>query len=644
MAKPTAKYTLLLVVLLIAISGFGQQDCHTITAVAPAYVLLPNKAIHITRDTSFTVCENYILLTKQNGYNFYNKLLTASENHVFLKELYKMALASPPTDTALQKQNLLNAEDVYKPFTGRPIRDIRIQVLKPFGPTIMDTTRPVITYVEKALNPTHVNTRDYVIRKKLLFEKHDTINPLILVENARILTNLGFLQDASIVVTPSVGDSVDVLVLVKDKFPWLAVPNIVSSTKFDLYLRQANIMGLGQSAGVGLTLDTKSKPQFYMSSIDYSVNNIYQLIDGELSYDVGNNSQNIRLDLTRQLIPTKVNLGGGLTISNNAENLITDPTYLDKSQYYFNYMYYDAWASYVIPLKKILPHFKSGNVYFIPGISFSKTNYSQRPTVTPDTNSQFFNYDYLLGNLVVSKQDYYRTNYLLNFGKAEYVPYGFQASITGGYSWTEFMEKPYAGLGLGVTTHINHLGFIFGKIEVGSHFTDGWEQGAFKFEAIHLTDLIVKKRNKFRVVTEFTITSSINRFSNDLLYLGEEYGFVGLSSQSFYGQQRTFLETTFIDYTPFYLFGFRVALLGFGSVGTIGPQEMKLGNRQLLTNFGVGAYVRNDFLAFTSFEFRVAYFPVTPSGINHIGFSFSTQNLLDRLNFLYTKPQQVVYK
>jgi len=79
-------------------------------------------------------------------------------------------------------------------------------------------------------------------------------------------------------------------------------------------------------------------------------------------------------------------------------------------------------------------------------------------------------------------------------------------------------------------------------------------------------------------------------------------------------------------------------------VGTIGPQDMKLGNRQLLTNFGVGAYVRNDFLAFTSFEFRVAYFPVTPSGINHIGFSFSTQNLLDRLNFLYTKPQQVVYK
>jgi hypothetical protein len=644
LTKTITNRGILLVVLLITLSGYGQQKCYTFKAVAPAYVLLSDSAIHITHDTTLTICESYILLTKQNGYNFYNKLIAASEKHVFLKELYKMALASPPTDTALQKKNLLKAEDIYKPFEGRPIRKVKIKVLKPFGPTINDTTRPTITYVEKALNPTHIKTRDYVIRKKLLFEKNDTIDPMILVENARILTNLSFLQDASIVVTPSTGDSVDVLVLVKDKFPWLAVPNIVSSSKFDLYLKQANIMGLGQSVGMGLTLDTKSTPQFYMSSIDYSINNAFQLIDADLSYDVGNNSQNIQLALTRQLIPTKVNMGGGLTIANNAENLLTDPTYRDKSLYYFNYMFYEAWISYVVPLKKLFPNLKEKNVYLIPGISFSKTNYSKRPTVTLDTNSQFFNYDYLLGNLVVSKQDYYRTNYLLNFGKAEYIPYGFQASITGGYSWTEFMQKPYAGAGLSITTHIDHIGFVFGNIEVGSHFTNGWEQGAFKFDMVHLSDLFVKKKNRFRLMTELSITSSINRFSDDLLYLGEEYGFVGLSSETFYGQQRTFLETTLLNYTHFYLFGFRVALLGFANIGTIGPQHIKFTNRQLLTNFGVGVYVRNDFLVFSSIEFRVAYFPVTPSGISHLGISFSSNNLLDRLNFLYTKPQQVLYE
>lgn len=555
-----------------------------------------------------------------------------------------MALASPPPDTVLEKKNLQNATAVYQPFQGRPISNVRIKVLKPFGATINDTTRPTITYVERSLNPTHISTKDFVIRKKLLFEKGDTIDPKIMVENARLLTNLSFLQDASITITPSAGDSVEVLVLVKDKFPWLIIPDIISSNKMKLSVKQANIMGLGQSAGLGLTLDTKSNPKFYMSSIGYSVNNIYQLIDGDISYEVGNNNQKTQLLLNRQIVPTKVDLGGGLEVSQNQENIITDPTYIDRSLYYFKYMYYEAWASYLIPIEKITNRINGNKIYFIPGASISKKNYTERPAVSLDTNSQFFNYDYLLGNIIIAKQDYYRTNYLLNFGKAEFIPYGFQASITGGYTWSEFMQKPYAGAGVSITSHINNLGFIFGRLEIGSHFTNGWEQGAADFSIAYLTDLLSHNKNKYRIETEIRITSSINRFSNDLLYLGEGYGFVGLNSETFYGQQRAFFETTLINYTPFYLFGFRFALFGFASVGTIGPQHINLSNRQLLTNFGAGVYIKNDFLAFNSLEFRVAYFPVTPSGINHFGISFSSQNLIDRINFLYTKPHQVTYK
>ena len=169
------------------------QDCHTLKITAPAYVLFDNKAIHIEKDTSMMVCQQYVLLTENNGYNFYKKLIKASDKNVFLKEIYKMALASPAPDTVLQKENMIKAEDVYQAFEGKHIRKIKIQVLKPFGPTIADTNRPAVTFVEKALNPTHINTRDYIIRNKLLFEVNDTINPLLMVENTRILTNLNYL-------------------------------------------------------------------------------------------------------------------------------------------------------------------------------------------------------------------------------------------------------------------------------------------------------------------------------------------------------------------------------------------------------------------------------------------------------------------
>jgi len=620
------------------------QNCNAVEIKAPSYLLLRDTAIHILHDTTARICEQYILLTEQNGYHFYSKLNTASDKHLFLKDIYKMVLASPPPDTVLQKQNMIKAEDVYQRFSGKPISKIRIKVLKPFGPTIADTNRPVITYVERSLNPTHFISRDWVIRNKLLFNEKDTINPLLMVENTRLLADLSYLQDAAIIVSPAQGDSVEVLVLVKDKFPWLVVPNIISSGNVRIYGQHANIFGLGQSVGFEGTYMSNSTPMIYLSRANYSVDNVYDQVGAELNYEVDNNNQLYQVRFDRKLIPNKVNLGGGLEISQTSQNIITDPTYVNKSLYYFKYMLYDAWASYLFPARKILPFIRQRALYIIPGISYSKKNYSEYPWVNIDSSSQFYNYDMILGNIVLAKQGYYRTNYLTNFGKAEYLPYGFQASITTGYSWTDFMKKPYMGLGFYVTTHINKVGFIFGKLDAGSHLMDRLQQGAVSVNVLYLTDLLETKRNKFRMKSEISFTTGINRFTNDLLYLGEAYGFLGLKKESFYGQQRLFMETSVINYTSLYFAGFRLALIGFVSAGTIGPHDTKLVNRRLVSSFGAGVYVQNDFLVFSSVEFKVAYFPVTPPGVSHFGLTFSSENLLNRINFLVTKPRQVAYQ
>jgi len=104
------------------------------------------------------------------------------------------------------------------------------------------------------------------------------------------------------------------------------------------------------------------------------------------------------------------------------------------------------------------------------------------------------------------------------------------------------------------------------------------------------------------------------------------------------------MESSVINYTSLYFAGFRLALIGFASVGTIGPQDTKLVNRRLVSSFGAGVYVQNDFLVFSSVEFKVAYFPVTPPGVSHFGLTFSSENLLNRINFLVTKPRLVAYQ
>jgi len=110
-----------------------------------------------------------------------------------------MIIASSNQDTMLINKAIINAEDPYVPYTGKIIRNIKIQVLKPFGPSISDTNLPVVSIWARTLNESHIDTRNITIERKLLFKANDTINPYELVENTNELAGLPYLQDAAII-------------------------------------------------------------------------------------------------------------------------------------------------------------------------------------------------------------------------------------------------------------------------------------------------------------------------------------------------------------------------------------------------------------------------------------------------------------
>ncbi len=453
-----------------------------------------------------------------------------------------------------------------------------------------------------------------------------------------------YLQDATIIVTSTTGDSVDVLVLAKDKFPWLPDVQVYDINKMSVYLKNVNLVGLGQSVGSGLTIDTKSKPVAYLSDVNYYVDNIYKQISGAINFHVSDNDQSYQVLLNRELIPLSIRLGGGLELTQTEQNIVTDPTDINTSAYFFKYNYFDLWSTYLFYKVNKYSHKKDEHTYIIPGVALSKREYLYRPFVSADSNSMFNNYTSILTNVALVKQDYYRTNYLTDFGKSEYMPYGFQFSVTTGYSWAEFMNKPYLGFGVIMTKHFGKIGYLFMDLGIGSHFLDKLEQGAVDINLSFLSIAYKKNRYRYRLFTKVSYTTGINRMTNDLIYLGEDYGFMGMNAKAWYGQQRLFLETDFIAYTPWYVFGFRFAMIGFGSIGMIGSDSYTIMHNQILSSVGIGMYMKNDFLAFSSFQVRVAYSPVTPDGASHFGISFSTIGLIKQISLLGTKPKVVTYE
>lgn len=627
-----------------AITQTVETRCDTVSITAPAFLVLNDTTIHLFADSTAIICNKYIVITKKNGYSIYNKLIGESQKHGIVKNLFQLIIASSTEDTMLIKKEMFNAEEVYTPYKGKVIRDIKIQVLKPFGPTISDTNLPVVSEWGAAINKSHISTQKSTIRRKLMFEKYDQVDPYELVENTNDLSNLPYLQDATIIVSDASKDSVDILVIAKDKFPWLPGIDIYSIDKMTAYLTHVNILGMGHSVKAGVTMDVSSSPLIYLSDIGYYNSNIYKQVSGAVNYSISDGAQKYQLLLNRDIIPLSVRTGGGVEISQTEENIVIDPTDINQSLWYFKYRYYDGWISQLFYDKSKRNINGNNHVFLIPGIGASKKDYLYRPYVSIDSNSRFVNYTQLLGNIALAKQSYIRTNFLHSFGKAEYIPYGFQATITSGYTWSEFMDNPYLGVGFKMIYHYKDVGYFSGGLQIGSHISDELVQGATSLKASFLSQVFKKKRYRYRFMISLSHTAGINRISDDLLYLGEDYWFVGMKDKAYYGKNRTFSELLIVSYTPWYFLGFRFAVFGFCSGGFMSNGDKPIIKNQFISSFGLGVYSKNDFLAFNSLQVRVAYFPITPNGISHVGISFSTTGLFSNANFLQTKPTVVEYK
>ncbi len=640
--------TILISFFLLFYSGLNSQSiengCDTVNIIAPAYLVMSDSSIHIHNDTTAILCEKYIVVNKKNGYSIYSKIIGESHRFKIINRLLRSIIVSSNQDTMLIKKHMLEAEDVYKPYEGKVIRNINIQVLKPFGPTISDTNLTPMTNLGKALNNSHIKTRDWIIRRKLMFREDDKVIPYEMVENTNELSGLSYLQDANIILTDVSEDSVDVTVLVKDKFPWLPAINIRTATNITAYLTHVNILGMGHSLRLGSTFNTESSPAVYLSDINYYNNNLFKQVSTELNYHIGDYDKLYQLKFYRNILPLSVRLGGGGEISQKEENIVIDPTYVDKSLWYIKYRYFELWSSYLLYDKNKKLFNDNKHTFFIPGIGYYNTDYLYRPYAVIDTNSIYYNNTSLLGNFAIVQQNYIRTNFLADFGKAEYLPYGFQAVVTGGYTWSEVLNSPYMGLGFRGTKHLEKVGYWFLNFQAGSHIDNGLVQGALDIKLKYLSNLQVKNRYRIRYFVFMNYTSEINRFTNDELYLGSEFNLVGIDDKTYYGKNRLYAEIMAITYTPWYFLGFRFAMLGFVSGGILDHEYVPFFKNQFTSSIGVGMYCKNDFLAFDSFQVRIAYYPITREGVSNFGISFSTLNFFDSENFLFTKPKIVEYK
>ncbi|MGB3617848.1 MAG: hypothetical protein WBA12_06990, partial [Catalinimonas sp.] len=78
------------------------------------------------------------------------------------------------------------------------------------------------------------------------------------------------------------------------------------------------------------------------------------------------------------------------------------------------------------------------------------------------------------------------------------------------------------------------------------------------------------------------------------------------------GNKRVVLSAESVLFTPFNLLGFRTAPFVFADFSVVVPNNRRLFTGPLYQGWGLGLRIRNEHLAFNTFQLRLAWYPNLP--------------------------------
>ncbi len=524
----------------------------------------------------------------------------------------------------------------YSRYAGRRIRKIVVNRLEVFGTNINNPNYFDPAKIEKLLNKTHFNTNESIIRKNLLFSEGDSINPLIMSDNERIIRQLPYISDARILLSDAGDGEVDVLVVTRDVYSLGADFSYSKINKGRVSLFEKNIFGMGHEFGIEVPydLDHPSSPGF---GVKYNINNISRsFADLNLFFLNGLTEKVYGFALSRRLLSTTTKYAGGISF----RQVITDEDLDTLSQPQpLRYNLQDYWIS-----RSFLIDMESAT-RMIVGARYTNNIVSARPFIHPDSYYHLQNYRLYLGSAAFSVQKYYKTNLLYNYGRTEDVPYGGMIRITAGKEYSEFKRRSYFGLDASSGIRTNILGHLYLKAGLSTFISEEHtEQGLFSAGLKYFSNILFTGRSRIRNFVTLEYTRGFDRYTDEYLRFESVNGLSGFRNDSVLGRQRLYLSFESVLFSQTFFYGFRFAPFAFTDFLLLSAPNQMIGDGNIVSGIGLGIRIRNDNLIFSTFQIRLGFFPNLPDWSRTTNIIFSGEQLLKPDNFDPGPPAVLPYR
>jgi hypothetical protein len=578
------------------------------------------------------------IYTKDKSIIFFDSLKVRASKNSLTKKIYDIIIVAP--DTAIKKQITAKSDENYLNYSGRRIRKILIHRLNVFGSNLYKPAENDPEKTDNLLNKTHVNTNERIIRKNLLFAEGDTISPLTLSDNERILRQLSFIDDARIIVVPVSDGESDILVLTKDVYSLGGSFSYQGLKKGTISVFEKNILGIGHEFGLEVPYNSKATDSPGIG-FHYLIDNMWKsFINLNLFYLDGLGEKTYGFNLTRNLISSTTKYAGGISVRQMYTTEDLNNTLPVPQPFRFNFQ--DYWLSRSILINK------ESVSRIIIGARYTNNNVYDRPFILPDSYYYLQKYRLYIGSIAYSVQKYYKTNLIYGYGRTEDIPYGGLFRITLGKEHNEFQDfrkRMYMGAEAAFGKSTKALGYFYASAGIASYL-DGTQtrQGLLSLNMKYFSNLLTIGDQKIRNFVNIGYTRGFDRNTDEFISINTDNGFTGFKNDSITGTQRLSVSLESVLFSPLNIYDFRFAFFGFTDFAFLCGSNQLLGNGNILTGLGVGIRIRNDNLVFNTFQMRIGFYPNPPlySKINH--FSVSGEQLLSPNNFDSGPPSIIPYR
>ena len=561
------------------------------------------------------------------------------------KLIFKPVAANSSKKKVKKKTYKKLIQKPYSSFEGKPIRNIDIVTLDPFGYSANDTTVAKRNFLYKAGNAIHINTRIIAIRNLLLIHKNDLFNSLLVKESERLIRIQKYVHEVFFYVVAAgvKSDSVDIFIRELDK--WSIIPKgSISASGIMVDINEENFLGSGHEFQSDFKRNFKNGIDSV--NIDYFIPNIRNTyINAKLHYGVdgyGDFSRSVAVD--RPFFSPLAKWAAGASFASQFRKDSLKDINLGYAPINLRFNTQDFWVG------KAMRIFKGNreeelvtNLVFTA--RYLRIRYSEKPPEQNDPLHIFSNEDFYLGGIGITARKYVQDKYIFKYGVVEDVPVGKVLGLTGGYQIRNNSGRFYLGMRYSFGNYYE-WGYLSSNFEYGTFFKGSHtEQGVFTAGVNYFTGLIEVGKWKFRQFVKPQITIGINRFSYDSLTINDGYGLDGFKSPALSGTQRLLFTVQTQSYSPWRLIGFHFGPYLVYSLGVLGNAADGFKNSKIYSQIGVGVLIKNENLVFNSFQISISFYPVIP-GIGQDVFrmnSFRTTDFGFR-DFEINKPERVIYQ